>query len=119
MTRECTNPLLHSQVRGLGLRRSSALTAGRNKKNKNNVCELPFEKWCANNVTCTFPFLPPGYLASSRRSAQERGDVDGPPRRGSGLSYNKHQPWGPEPGGGGHVTGDAAPETAVAQRGER
>lgn len=74
---------------------------------------------CANNILCTFPFLPPGYLASSRRSAQERGDVDGPPRRGSGFSYNKLQPWGPEPGWGGHVTGDAAPETAVAQRGER
>lgn len=59
------------------------------------------------------------YLASSRRSTQERGDVDGPPRWRSGFSYNKLRPWGPEPGGGGHVTGDAAPETAVAQRGER
>lgn len=60
-----------------------------------------------------------GCPSSSRRAAQERGDVDGPPRGRSGLSYNKLQPWSPEPDWGGHVTGDAAPKAAVAQRGER
>lgn len=81
---------------------------------------LPFKNGdCANTMLCMFFYLLPGFLASSRRSTQERGDVDGPPSGRSGLSYNQLQPRGPETGRGGHVTGDAAPETAVAQRGER
>ena len=63
--------------------------------------------------------LLPFSSASSRWQTKECGYVDGPSCCRAGRSYNHRRPQGSEQGGGCHVTWDAAPEAALAQRGER
>lgn len=60
--------------------------------------------------------MPPVFF---RRPTEERGDVDGPSGRRAGSLHNKRRPQGPEQGGRGHVTGDATPNAALVERGER